>query len=122
MPDHSWMKQGIQLPRDLAKTFKAAGAEEQGGLKHLAAASVALGLGLPKHVRDALMDWVSIMARRDPSKITPADAWRIVEAAHQKGDSTSFDTEWYLDRLRDPSVGNDEPPPSKRPKGKRKAG
>lgn len=77
-----WSRQQVQLPTPIAEEFKKACVEEgHGGVKLVSTAAIALFLGVPKEVRDALVEWVAQNSRKQLDQVTPANAWEISEPA-----------------------------------------
>ncbi|MBL0920727.1 MAG: hypothetical protein IBJ10_01220 [Phycisphaerales bacterium] len=104
--DAAWWQQGLTVPRDLAKVFKAeAETAGPGGFKAVGSAAIALYLGAPPHVREALALFVTIVSRKDPQLVTPEAVWHVFEAAMAQSDvNINFSAEWFVNRILDPEV------------------
>ena len=107
-----WTRQGIQLPMDIGKFFRAVAADQGSvaGIKTLGTAAIALILGMPKEQRDAICRYVAQANWGDPNQlITPEKIWEIFRESF--GLREGEDGEWYIDRILDPEV---TPPPGQK--------
>lgn len=95
-----WTRQMMQLPTTLASILRGAVAEEgYGGVKAIGTAAVAMYLGAPPAVREALMEYVLLSTRRDPNNVDIDRAWAVVEQTIRAGSQTH-----RVDRILDPEV------------------
>lgn len=77
-----WARTTTQLPKRLADTFRAKGAERGlGGIRELATAAVAATLGMPEQARRELLRYCVTTGFDDPDHITPEGAWAAVARA-----------------------------------------
>lgn len=85
-----WNRQLLTVPTTLAHEFRGlSAAEGYGGAKLLGTAATALFCGLPPQVRDALVEWVMVTARKDPQAVRPDEAWKVVAEALRDPDGKS---------------------------------
>ena len=113
-----WARLGLQVPADVAREFRAAGAVEgPGGVKRLGTGAALVMLGMPDHVREAVLAYVALATARNPRGASPAEAWRVAELAMAHG-ATDEGVGWIIDRIMDPEVT----PPAGRKASERPAG
>lgn len=106
-----WLHQNLQLPRELGKRFREVSAQEGfGGVKLVGATAVATFLALPEEIRDELLGWALLTARRRPNDITPEGASECLrDALIKMSESTDEDRSgWHVARILDPEL---TPPP-----------
>jgi hypothetical protein len=117
--DRGLARQSLEAPPHLVQAFRQVCAMEgTGGVKAVGAGLIALLLGMPEHVRDPFLFWADVMVRRSPQDMDGKDAWRVVEAAINRGPGSGpISPETILDMLldterpaRDASPDTDRPP------------
>lgn len=98
-----WTRQSIQLPIAISETMRvAAQSEGYGAHKLLGTAAVSVLLGMPKEVRDSIIDYVSLTTRRDPTALDPREVWeKLVQLLTARGEAKY---EHFVDRILDPEL------------------
>lgn len=73
-----WTRQALQLPTPLSRAFREYGAMQgQGEIKNVGTVAIALALGMPQMVREAMVVWAIQAYRIDPARVTPERAWTV---------------------------------------------
>lgn len=101
-----WKRVSLQIPIPLSKIWTAeAEAKGVSSIKVMGTAMMALFLGMPEDVRNALFLQVSQMTWKNRLDVDPDAVWKTLRAmveAHEGGEPLA--RVWQMDRLLDPEV------------------
>lgn len=128
-----WARQSLQLPPGVMNQFRDVAADQAGwgGVQVMGTAAIALLVGMPKDLRDAVCEYVAAKTWKGGDQVDVQEAWRVFIEAMRLQVDESLKTHpgepsmeavnaprWFISRILDPEV---TPPPGQKASDKTKA-